>query len=132
MELFDYLKALTDKNEDLDFDNEEIRKDYQPYMINRFVSMAEVFTQVVNEINRYDLPKSVHFRYLFSVLPKRKQFFHYIKKKKDLTQTEKLVIANYFEVGLKEAERYIQLLDEKQVEEILELFHYGKNSTAGV
>jgi len=132
MKLSDYLKALTEKKQELDFDNEEIRKDYQPYLINRFVSMAEVFIPVVNEINRYDLPKNTHFRYMFSLLPKRKQFFPYIKKAKDLTQTEKLILANYFEVGLKEAERYISILDEKQIEEILSIFRYGKNSIAGV
>ena len=132
MELFDYLKALTERNDFVDFDNEEVRKDYQPYLINRFVSMAEVFIPVVNEINRYDLPKNTHFRYMFSLLPKRKQFFPYIKKAKDLTQTEKLILANYFEVGLKEAERYISILDEKQIEEILSIFRYGKNSIAGV
>jgi hypothetical protein len=132
-ELFDYLKALTERNDFLDFDNEEIRKDYQPYMINRFVSMAEVFTQVVNEINKYpDISKETHFRYLFSILPKRKQFFKYIKKTKDLSQTEKLIIANYFEVGLTDAERYINILSEKEVKEILEIYKYGKNSLAGV
>jgi len=133
MELFDYLKALTERNDFVNFDEEEVRKDYQPYMINRFVSMAEVFTQVVNEINRYsDIPKETHFRYFFSVLPKRRQFFKYIKKKKDLSQDEKLLIANYFEVGLNDAEKYIQLLDESQIKEILELYRYGKNKIAGV
>ena len=132
MELFDYLKALTERNEDLDFDNEEIRKGYQPYMINRFVSMSEVYIPIVNEINKYELPKNVHFNYLFSILPKRKQFFKYIKKKKDLTIQEKKLIANYFEVGLKEAERYIQLLEESQIKEILEVYRYGQNSIADV
>lgn len=132
MELFDYLKSLTEKNEDLDFDNEEIRKGYQPFMISRFVSMVEIFTPIVNEINRYDVPKNVHFKFYYSVLPKRKQFFNYIKKKKDLTQNEKILIANYFEVGLKEAEKYIQILDDKQINEILNIFKYGKNEIAGL
>ena len=133
MELFDYLKAITVTKEDLDFNNEEIRKDYQPFMISRFISMTEVFTQVVNEINKYpDISKETHFRYFFSVLPKRRQFFKYIKKKKDLSQDEKLIIANYFEVGLTDAERYIQMLDEKQIKEILDIHRYGKNSLACV
>lgn len=131
MELFDFLKSLTEKKEFLDFSNEEIRKNYQPFLINRFVSMAEIYTQVVNEINKYpDIPKESHFRYLFSILPKRKQFFNYIKKKKDLSQTEKQAIANYFEVGLTDAERYIQLLSDNQIKEILEIYRYGQNSIA--
>jgi len=131
MEIFDYLKALTENNEDLDFDNEEVRKGYQPYMINRFISMCEVFVPVVDEINKYDIPKNVHFKYFFSLMPKRKQFFNYIKKKKDFSIQEKQIIANYFEVGIADAERYIQILEEKQIKEILEIFRYGKNSIAG-
>ena len=131
MELFDYLKALTERNEFVDFDNEEVRKGYQPFMISRFISMAEVFTQVVNEINRFsDIPKEAHFRYFFSVLPKRRQFFKYIKKPKDLSQDEKLVIANYFEVGLTDAERYINMLSEEEINQILEIYKYGKNNLA--
>ena len=131
MELFDYLKALTERNEFVDFDNEEVRKGYQPFMISRFISMAEVFTQVVNEINRFsDIPKETHFRYFFSVLPKRRQFFKYIKKPKDLSQDEKLVIANYFEVGLTDAERYINMLSEEEINQILEIYKYGKNNLA--
>ena len=130
-ELFDYLKALTERNEFLDFDNEEVRKGYQPFMINRFISMAEVFTQVVNEINRFsDIPKETHFRFFFSVLPKRRQFFKYIKKPKDLSQDEKLVIAKYFEVGLTDAERYINMLSEEEINQILEIYKYGKNNLA--
>jgi hypothetical protein len=132
MELFDYLKALTERNQNLDFDDEEIRKGYTPYMINRFISMSEIFVPVVNEINRYDVPKNVHYRYFFSIMPKRKQYFKYIKKKKDLSLTEKKVLANYFEVGLKEADEYIKLLDEEQIKEILDIFRYGKNKIAGV
>jgi len=132
MELFDYLTAMTVKKEDLDFDNEEVRKGYQPYMINRFVSMSEVFIHIVNEVNRYDLPKSAHYAYFSSFLPKRKQFFKYIKKKKDFTLIEKKVIANYFEVGIKDAERFIQILEEEQIKEILEIFKYGKNQIAGI
>lgn len=132
MELFDYLNSMTEKKEELDFDNDEIKKGYQPYLINRFVSMPEVYVQVVNEINKYDIPKHVHYRYMNSFLPKRKQYFNYIKKKKDLSQDEKLLIANYFEVGMGDAERYINMLDEEQIKEILKIFKYGKNSLAGI
>jgi hypothetical protein len=132
MELFDYLKAMTERNQDLNFDDEEVRKGYQPYMINRFVSMSEIFVPIVNEINSHEVPKHIHFRYMFSILPKRKYFFKYIKKKKDFSIKEKTIIAKYFEVGMNEAEKYIQLLDEEQIKEILSIFRYGKNSIAEI
>ena len=132
MELFDYLKSLTDKKEDLDFNNEEIHKGYQPYMINRFVSMAEVFIPLVNEINSFQVPKDVHFKYMFSILPKRKQYFKYIKGSKDLSEKEKKTISHYFQVGKREAEEYIRVLDKKQIDEILEIYRSGKNNIIDV
>jgi len=128
MELFDYLKAMTERNEELDFDNPEVRSKYQPYMINRFVSMSEVFLPVVNEINGHQVPKDVHYRYMFSILPKRKQFFKYIKGKKDLSLQEKKILAKYFDIGLREAEEYIRLLEVDQIKEILEIYRCGKNT----
>jgi hypothetical protein len=128
MELFDYLNAMTEKKEELDFNNPEISSKYQPYMINRFVSMSEVFLPFVNEINKYQVPKEIHYKYLFSILPKRKQFFKYIKSTKDLSLQEKKILANYFNIGMKEAEEYIQILDDSQIKEILEIYRCGKNT----
>ena len=131
MELFDYLKAITEKKDpELDFNNDEIRKEYQPYLINRFVSMCEIYIPLVNEINKYDIPKEINYKYYHSVLPKRKQYFSYIKKSKDLNKDEKIIIAKYFQIGLKEAEEYISLMSENEINEILNMFRYGKNSLA--
>ncbi|MFW6130574.1 MAG: hypothetical protein ACOC56_05255 [Atribacterota bacterium] len=132
MELFDYLRALTNENKELDFNNDEIRKGYNPYIINRFVSMSEVFVPVVNEINEHEVPKDVHYRFMFSILPKRKQYFKYIKKNKDLSLKEKKVIAHYFEVGLKEAEEYIRIMQSEQIQEVLEIYRSGKNKIIDV
>jgi len=128
MELFDYLKAMTERNEDLDFSDDEVRSKYQPYMINRFVSMSEVFLPVVNEINGFQVPKDVHYRYMFSILPKRKQYFKYIKSNKDVSLQEKKILAHYFKIGLKEADEYIKLLEMDQIKEILEIYRSGKNT----
>ncbi len=132
MKPFDFLKALTETKEQLDFNNEEIKKDYQPYMINRFISMVDIYLPIVNEINKYNVPKETHFRYFQSIFPKRKQYFKYISKSKDLNQEEKQLIAQYFNVGLKDAERYINLLEEDQIQQILNVYKYGKGKTAAI
>ena len=132
MEIFDFLKALTEKNVDVDFDNDEIRKSYQPFLINRFVSMCEVFVPFVNEINKYDLPKEAHFKFLDSVIPKRKYFFNYIKKKKDISEKEKTILANHFKIGKKETEEYINILSEEEIKSIIDIYKFGKNSFVGL
>jgi len=128
MKLFEFLNSMTFRKDDLDFTNDEIKKSYIPFMINRWISMCEAYLPVVNEINKYDLPKEIHYEFFKSLLPKRKQYFNYIKKQKDLDITEKRIIAKYFQVGLKEAEEYIKILDNSQIKEILEIYRYGKNS----
>ncbi len=127
MEIFDYLKCLTETKEDLDFCNDEISKNYQPYMINRFVSMAEIYLPFVVEANKYDLPKETHYNFFKEILPKRKQYFSYLKKKKDIDLEDKKYIADYFQVSLREAEEYCNIMKDEEIKEILKIYKYGKN-----
>lgn len=126
MNIFDHLKNICyDKTRLSDFNVEE-KKTYNKYMINRYVSMANLFVPMVNEINKYDLPDFAHADFYIDCLPKRKQFFKYIKKKKDNDKDKKEKISKYFRVGKKEAEQYLKILDDKIINEILESFEYGQ------
>ena len=127
MDIFEHLQNLTVLKREVDFTNDEVRKSYNKYMINRFVSMCEYFIPFVNEINKYDLPDSAHYDYFLNVLPKQKLFFNYIKKKKDLNEEERSYIADYFECGKNDAIRYISILDEDQIQEILNIYLHGNN-----
>ena len=75
--------------------------------------------KVHNEINQFDIPKSVHYRYYESLLPKRKHYFKYIKKKKDVNQEDKKLLCKYFECGMKEIDNYIIVLPEKEIKGII-------------
>lgn len=139
MELFDYLHEITVRKTDLDFSNDDISRTYQPYMINRWMSMIDLYIPIVNEMNRGDIPKDAHYRYYWSVIPQRKfpkkkngqdgtQYFPYIKSpKKELNKTELNCIAHYFELGIREAKMYLRLLSDEQVEEILDVYRTGKS-----
>ena len=127
MTIFDHLNNLTLAKKPADFNNDEFSKTYNRYMTNRWISMVEHFLPIVNEINKFDVPDSVHYNYYFSILPKRKIYFNYIKKKKDINEDDKKYIADYFECGKSEAERYINMLEDEELEEILKIYRYGKN-----
>lgn len=126
MQLFDYLNAMTYEKKELDFTNKEVERNYNSFIINRFVSMSEVYVPLVNEANRFDIPKASHFRFFSSVLPKKKHYFKYIKKAKEYNIEEKKLIAEYFEVGLRDAERYIEMLSKEDLDSILKIYDYGK------
>lgn len=85
LSLFDHLNNLSDKK--IDF-NPNDHKNYEPYMINRFVSMCDLFIPLVNEINRYDVPKDVHYKYYLNSIPKGNSFLNIFPKKK--TNTKKI------------------------------------------
>lgn len=126
LSLFDHLNNLTENKIEYDPMNDVQTKSYEPYMINRYISMCDFYLPLVNEINKYDIPKNVHYRYFLSSLPKRKQFFKYISKGKDVNKDDKEKIAKYFECGNREAEMYLEILSEDQVKTIVRKFDYGK------
>ena len=57
MNIFQMLDEICDYKTDLDFDDPEINKAYDIYMINRYLSMVEMLVPVVVLINRPGMDK---------------------------------------------------------------------------
>lgn len=126
-DLFDVLDDLTVHKTEFDSSNEEYRKQYPPFMVNRFVSMTELYIPIVNEVNMYpDIPKEAHHRYFSTILPKRKHFFKYIKKAKDFSQAEKELICEYFECSMNDADRYINTMSEDEIKQIIKVYKHAR------
>jgi len=125
--IFSFLNGMTETKEMFDFDNDEIRKEYSQFMINRFVSMTDIFVPVVNQINRFqNIPNHIHYEFFRSFLPKRKQFFKYIKKEKEINNEQKECIKKYYEIGEKELPGYLEILTKEQIEKIVKKYEHGK------
>lgn len=122
MNLFDYLKAVTDPKQDLDFSDPIVSQGYDQYMMNRWISMCDIFLPVCAEINMYEVPKEVHYRYYKSLLPQRNVFYDYIKKEKDFTWEEKKIIAHHFCANIRKVDEMISMMDEKEVKDILNIY----------
>lgn len=118
--IFNYLDNICMDKVGLDMND----TGYSPYMINRFVSMSNMLVPMVNEINKYQIPNDVHFEYLACALPKRKQFFKYIKKSKEHKNVETLIerLSMYYEIGHKEARQYLDILTTEQSQTIYDLY----------
>jgi len=125
--IFEHLKDLTERKISLDMSDPGETGSYEPFMINRFVSMCEMYLPLVNEVNQIsDLPKDVHHRYYLTTLPKRKQFFKYIKKSKDVDKVSKERISEYFECSMRVADIYAEILETEQIKEIKQKFDCGR------
>lgn len=132
--LYDLIYEIIVKKSDLDFTDDKINKNYNQYYINRNLSMCDLYIPIVNEINKYNFSNKEHYNFFKSVIPRRsqRQYFCYIKKPKDLNATDKKYISDYFDVGLKEANEYIKILTEQQIEDILNVYRYGKGKLADI
>lgn len=123
--LFDHLENLTVKKVDFDRNN-DVQKSYSPYMTNRFVSMVDMFIPVVNEINKYDVPNDVHYNYFKAFLPKRKQYFKYMKQKNEVDQKTKDLLCEYYKCASGELEYHLKILTKEQIKTITDLYKHRK------
>ena len=113
---------------DIDFSIESIEKSYDQYIVNKFLSMDNRLIFLAEMLNTmHNLTNAQHFDIIKEALPKEKFKIRYIKKSKDLTLIEKKYIANYFEIGLREAEIYIDSMDDYEISCIIDKYRYGKN-----
>lgn len=120
MDLFEYLSSVTDKKRELD---EDELKGYPVYMINRFVSMVDMYLPIVAELNQYQLDPFTHHQFMLAFLPKRRQYFKYIKKnKEDVKESTRKAVMDYFQVGPRDANHYLEILTDKQAKEIEDLY----------
>ena len=133
LSIFDILRAATIDKLNLDFKDDEVRKAYDQYMINRWLSMDEDLIFLAEMLTTcHNLTDEDHFNMIKAALPREKFYIKYMKRKKDLTETEKRYIADYYEIGLKDAEDYIRQMDEEDIAEILETYTYGNNEMVQV
>ena len=108
---FDHWKNLTQKKEDL-----EEESSYSPYMATRFCSMVNAILPFAEEINRYDIPKEVHYELLKSFLPKRYIKFDYLKNKKE--DKDYSYVSKYFEFGSRDLKMAVSIMSPKDIEKI--------------
>lgn len=126
MKLFDHFDRMTVKKEDFDINNDEHTKSYNNHIINKFISSEEIFIPLVNNINRYDVPKDVHYNYYKSKLPKRKHYFKNVKGKKEVDDATRELICEYYQCSNGELEYHLQILTEEQIKNITQLYKFRK------
>ena len=82
MNIFDWLNEISYNKSDWSSFSKEDQDAFNPYIINRFISMKPNYIDIVNLIQKYTLPKKSLYNYYCKLIPKRKTFFRYIKAKK--------------------------------------------------
>jgi len=121
MTLFDWLKELTGKKRDWDSFSDKERESFNPYMINRFLSMHQPFIELVNYIQTIPYTnKKKYYSVYRELLPKQNVWLKYIKSKMKQPTIELVTaIASIMECSQREAVNAVATLDNDHLEEVL-------------
>ena len=128
MNPFDHIKNLHNKKRTWDDFNDEEKKSFNIFIINKALSMDPRYLMIVNMVQKYTNnllnPKEV-FNLYFDALPTNFKFHKWIKGTKDKNKEKYQVLAQHFECSSREAKDYMELLDKKEINQILKLYKNG-------
>ena len=121
MTIFDWLNEISYSKRPWSSFNNEDRESFNPYMINRFISMKENYIDFVNTIQKYSVNKESLYNYYCQLIPKRKTFFRYIKPKKNTLNSNLItILAKHFELSEREIKDNYQLIGKDLSQNILQ------------
>ena len=132
MNPFDHIKNLHTKKRRWEDFNDEEKKSFNVFIINKGLSMNPNYLGIVNMVqnftglNQIISPKEV-FNIYFNLLPNNFRFYKWIKgeeTKKDKEKAEYL--AMHFKVSTREVYDYLGILDRKTINSIIKNY---KNDT---
>ena len=125
MNPFDHIKNLHTKRRTWDDFNDEEKKSFNVFIINKGLSMNPNYLGIVNMVqnftglNQVISPKEV-FNIYFNLLPNKFRFYKWIKGAKSKKDKEKAeYLAMHFKVSTREAYDYLDILDKKTTNSIL-------------
>jgi hypothetical protein len=126
MDLFEHLKNITQEKQVLDFNNDSNKKGYEPFIIDRYVSMCDLYLDVALEASKLRVPKETHQRFYISALPKKYVYFNYIKKPKEHLSSEDIdKLYDYFKCGTNDFNDILNCLEDSTIEEIIRKYDSG-------
>jgi hypothetical protein len=125
MNPFDHIKNLHTKQKRWEDFNDEEKKSFNVFIINKGLSMNPDYLGIVNMVqnftglNQVISPKEV-FNIYFNLLPNNFRFYKWIKGEKSKKDKEKAeYLAMHFKVSTREAYDYLDILDKKTINSIL-------------
>jgi len=110
--IFDFLNDVSHlKNNIL---NDETVKEYNPFFMNRWISMRPDTIMYAQEMNlNSHLPKDMQYDYYFHSLKKQKRYFKYVKHKR---QDDIEIIMKYHNMSERRAKEILSLFSNDDIE----------------
>jgi hypothetical protein len=110
----DFIKYLTTDKKEWKNLSASDQKAFQPYIINRWLSMDLYYCEAINELQQYTIgmDKDVVWKLYYELLPSERVYINYIKAKdsENFSVEELESIKLYFSVSSREAIEYLECL----------------------
>jgi len=124
MKLYDYVFNIINKKKPFHLFNETEVKGFDKFMVNKVLSMDYNLLKLANENNSIlnEIPDDVFHDSLQNYIPYRKYDLKYRKKKSEMEENKKQIIniiADYYEVPIRDAEMYYYDLTDEQKKSIM-------------
>ena len=125
MNPFDHIKNLHTKKRRWEDFNDEEKKSFNVFIINKGLSMNPNYLGIVNIVQNFTglnqiLSQKEVFNIYFKLLPNKFRFYKWIKGKKEKENKDKIeYLATHFKCSTKEAKDYLSLLDKKTINNII-------------
>lgn len=127
--VFDWVKEITERKGNWEDFSEEDKKNFNPWMINKVLSMYEPYIEIVSYVQRYWLvtPQQLYEIYK-QYLPQEKIWYKYIKSsKKKENELILNAIAEYYKISTRESKQYLKILPEAEQIQILQALGTDEN-----
>ena len=132
MNPFDHIKNLHTKKRRWEDFNDEEKKSFNVFIINKALSMNPNYLGIVNMVQNFTglnqiISSKEVFNIYFNLLPNNFRFYKWIKGEKTKKDKEKAeYLAMHFKVSTREAYDYLNILDKKTINKIIKNY---KNDT---
>ena len=133
MNPFDHIKNLHTKKRHWEDFNDEEKKSFNVFIINKALSMNPNYLGIVNMVQNFTglnqiLSQKEVFNIYFNLLPSKFRFYKWIKGEKNKKEKEKAeYLAMHFKISTREAYDYLKILDKKTINKIIKNY---KNDTS--
>ena len=125
MNPFEHVKNLHTKKRRWEDFNDEEKKSFNVFIINKTLSFNPNYLNIVNMVQNYTglnqvLSQKEVFNLYYSLLPTKFRFYRWIKEEKTIKEKEKAkYLAMHFKVSIREAYDYLKILDKKTINQII-------------
>jgi hypothetical protein len=125
--LFGWLEEITTHKTSISDISEDSWKDFNAYMIHRYVSQYHSYVEIANIAQKFHYTEQKQiYSFYKEFIPKKKLWLKYVKGKSDKSNKELIEsLSNYFECSLSEAKDYSKMLDKNNKTSILSNMGYN-------